>query len=731
LQTDLFRLKRIALPTESTLERELAREQAHIDLVVTHLRQAMASAKGLVRESKARYVSDRDSWLREEHGTALFERDAFAFLAARRLAMLDGEHEGLVFGRLDFTDQDPLYVGRLGVRTDDYEPLVIDWRAKAAAPFYRATPAHPMDVVRRRVITSRDDKVTGIEDDVLLPTQLPDDMAVVGDGALMRALERARGRRMHDIVATIQAEQDEAIRAPYQGFTIITGGPGTGKTVVALHRVAFLLYTHRRRFTNGGVLVIGPSPVFMDYIERVLPSLGEDAVTLKAVGQVADDVLGFSAAQRGDDAAWVIKGELNMVATLRRLVERCNTGADLSITVKGEPLTIPAQRLAQIRRDALARHSYHEARPGAEAEVVNHLAQLARQRVALDEPGQAEALVRNASGLSGFMDQWWPSLDPPGVLARLADPALARSLGTLSDADADRLAASIDPGRWSVAEIPRLDELAHWLGPATAESDPDPVVFLPSGTEELVTLSDRLTDQRQVDPGAVHSTYAHILVDEAQDLTPMQWRMIHRRGPNASWTIVGDPAQTSWPDPAAPGRALADLIGARPQRGFTLTTNYRSPREAYDLATAYIRTINPGADIPRAVRDTGVAPLCLVADRGRVATVVAQWVARLLAQVEGTVGVIADPVHTGALAANPRVICLDAVASKGLEFDAVLVVDPDGIADRGPAGPRALYVALTRPTQMLVTLDLGGPGRWRAGFDVAAPPPAGPSDHDA
>jgi len=220
------------------LQREIALEQAHIDRVYKNLAASTASARALARSGAEIYKTDRDDYLREESGTALFERDAFAYQAAKRLAILDAEHEGLVFGRLDLNFPETRYIGRLGVRDAEYEPLVIDWRAPAAEPFYRATQASPMNVIRRRVLRCRDDHVIGLEDD-LLDTSAETDLPILGEGALMAALTRARGRTMRDIVATIQAEQDEAIRAPYQGVTIIGGGPGTGKTVVALHRAAY------------------------------------------------------------------------------------------------------------------------------------------------------------------------------------------------------------------------------------------------------------------------------------------------------------------------------------------------------------------------------------------------------------------------------------------------------------------------------------------------------------
>ncbi len=300
------------------LANELAIEQAHVDKVYHHLESATASARNVEAESRARFTTDRNDWMREEDGTALFERDAFAYQAAKRLAILDAQHEGLVFGRLDFTSTEKRYVGRIGVRDDEYEPLVIDWRAPAAEAFYRATAAAPMGVVRRRVLRCRDDKVIGIEDD-LLDDSADTDLVVVGEGALMAALQRARGPQMRDIVATIQAEQDEAIRAPYQGVTVISGGPGTGKTVVALHRAAFLLYTYRRRLEQGGVLVVGPTDIFMSYIERVLPGLGEDSVTLKSVGERHRRArLRQPTGGRGRGGA--AQGSLRILAVLRRAV---------------------------------------------------------------------------------------------------------------------------------------------------------------------------------------------------------------------------------------------------------------------------------------------------------------------------------------------------------------------------------------------------------------------------
>ena len=273
---------------------ELAREQAHVDRVYAELAKASLRAADVEADGMARGRTDRTGDVRDEEMTGLFERDALVYAAARRRSMIEKQYEGLVFGRLDLgeegstaADREVRYIGRIGVRDDDYEPLVVDWRAPAASAFYRATPVDPMGVVRRRVLRCKGATVIGAEDDLMVP-EAPDDIVVLGDGALIAALTRSRGRQMRDIVATIQRHQDEAIRAPSRGVTEISGGPGTGKTVVALHRAAYLLYSERRRFENGGILVVGPSAAYTAYIERVLPSLGEESVALRALGDLVD-----------------------------------------------------------------------------------------------------------------------------------------------------------------------------------------------------------------------------------------------------------------------------------------------------------------------------------------------------------------------------------------------------------------------------------------------------------
>ncbi|PFG17549.1 DNA helicase IV [Propionicimonas paludicola] len=708
----------------SALERELAIEQAHVNLVYEHLEKAASSAKRVAATGQDIYRSDRETWVREEDGTALFERDAFAFAAAKRLAIIDSEHEGLVFGRLDHSDGEIRYIGRIGVRDDDYEPLVIDWRARAAEPFYRATANDPMDVVRRRVLRCRNDIVIGIEDDLLDSSAARSDLPVIGEGALMAALKRARGPKMRDIVATIQAEQDEAIRAEHSGVTVIAGGPGTGKTVVALHRAAYLLYSNRRRFERGGILVIGPSRLFMDYIERVLPSLGEDSVTLRAIGQVAVDVLGFSSARQDAALAATVKGSTRMLKVLKELVALPLISLDPNrpavwASVKGEVLKLSVAQVDRIRRDILARLRPNQARGEATAAILGALRRQVPDGWDLDDE-TLDDLIGSQPIVRNFLTEWWPDLLPAQVLRRLADPDVVEAVasGTLDAAERAALAESYQPSDFSVADIALLDELVALLGPIQVAEETDELVFLNEGSrmQELVTVADQLRNVREIDPQAdPQDTFAHLLVDEAQDITPMQWRMLRRRGPAASWTIVGDPAQSSWPDVAETEQALVDLIGVAPNRRFRLSTNYRSPAEVFDLAARIVQPHFPNADLPHAVRSTGIEPALLTVSSSALDAELRRVVAEALAAVEGTVAVIAAPSRIGTLELpeDPRLSVVSPLNAKGLEFDAVVVVGPDEIVAESPGGIRVLYVALTRPTQRLVTIDLDGAGSWR------------------
>jgi DNA helicase IV len=332
---------------DEVLAAELAAEQAFVDRVYVQLEQSARNAQAIAREGHGRGALG--------HEGGLVERDAMVFQAARRIAQLDAAHEGLVFGRLDLQerlDPEPRYIGRIGLRDDDRDSLLIDWRAPAAAVFYQATAAEPHDVIRRRVLRCSGPQVVGVEDE-LLDAEAETDLPIVGEGALMAQLSRARDRSMHSIVATIQAEQDRAIRAPARGVVAISGGPGTGKTVVALHRAAYLLYTDRRRYESGGVLVVGPSGVFMRYIERVLPSLGETAVALRSLGEVVGG-LRTTRHDRPDVAA--VKGSARMAELMRRTSRQQAPGSPKEYRVfwRDDVIHLDRGALGKLRRQLMA-----------------------------------------------------------------------------------------------------------------------------------------------------------------------------------------------------------------------------------------------------------------------------------------------------------------------------------------------------------------------------------------
>ena len=722
------------VPATSTEQAEISREQHYVDRVYERLAVMVERAAEVGREGHARGRLDYTGQIKEEDYRNLFERDVLVDHAVRRLAVLDAQREGLVFGRLDHRDGEVRYVGRIGVRDAEHEPLVIDWRAPAAAVFYQATAVDPQTVVRRRILRSQGQRVVGVEDDLLDPEAAPPGLEVVGEGALMAALTAARGRQMRDIVATIQREQDEIIRAPSPGVTLIGGGPGTGKTVVALHRAAYLLYAERRRIAGGGVLVVGPSPVFMSYIERVLPSLGEHEATLRSIGEVVDGAV----ASRSDPfEAAVVKGSSRMRRVLGRASRAQAPGApeELRVYAGGRQLHVGASELAEVRAQVLRRGAR---RNRARADAVRSLLDLLWRKAS---PGGSRAdfdtEVTDRDAYSDFVDAWWPALTPGQVLGWLADPdRLAQfAKGVLRPAEVEALARSWaggGGGGYSVEDIPLLDELHALLGEPPRPAQPrDP--FDHDGVREVTTAADRdYAARARVERAEQYDGYAHVLVDEAQDLSPMQWRMLGRRGRHASWTIVGDPAQSSWPDIAEAEGARDAALGGRNRRVFHLSTNYRNSREIFDLAASVIRREVPDVPVPRAVRDTGRPPEHVAVEASGRADAVRDAVASLLTEVEGTVGVIVPaarvPDVTGwlaeaAAAANERAVVTTGLASKGLEFDAVVLVEPDEIASESPVGTRTLYVALTRATQRLVTI--GTSSRW-----LEPPPGPRPDRHE-
>ena len=683
------------MDSSNAAQREIAAEQTYVDTVYRRLDASAAVAKSLVTEGMALGRVGNEG--------ALVERDAMVYQASRRLSALNAAHEGLVFGRLDLIDGNPRYIGRIGVRDQDRDILLVDWRAPAAAVFYRATAQDPVGVIRRRVLRSRGKRVIGVEDDLLDADAAPDDMVIVGEGALLASLSRARDVQMHSIVATIQKEQDEAIRAPARGVTVIGGGPGTGKTVVALHRAAFLLYTDRRRFESGGVLVVGPSSVFMAYIERVLPSLGETSVTLRSLGEVVD---GIKADRHDEPVAAGAKGSARMIEVLRRLALDPSPEAPghFRYFYKDDVLRLDAQRLANLRRHILRGGQHNRAAHRAPAAVLDALwAQVHGERALEKNKDGFLDVVADDDRFIDFIDAWWPPLDAVELWETLPERIEDLARGAFSRDEIDAMRGSWLSGEPSVEDVALIDELRYLLGEEVPAEEADDL------PKQLMSFERREREDRE----SIRATqsieddgFAHLLVDEAQDLSPMQWRMLGRRGRWASWTIVGDQAQSSWPQPAEAARARAAALEGKALHEFRLSTNYRNSAEVYELAAGVAVHAIPGADLAEAVRTTGVEPLHVVdAD---VDAAVARESAEMLTTVEGTIAVVTPRDRVDALAKvvpdDPRLRVLDALDTKGLEFDGVIVVEPDAIVGESDTGWRTLYVALTRATQRLVTV---------------------------
>ncbi|MFF7769528.1 HelD family protein [Streptomyces massasporeus] len=733
---------------DSVRDREIDVEQEHLDRVYRRLEEKIHEAEFLMQ----------DAARRGQVGTpgALAERDAQVFRAGIHLNRLNNEFEDFLFGRIDlltgkdgkkgpdgaYTAVEPaegavrpdntadiaetLHIGRIGVLDQDYTPLVIDWRAPAAAPFYRSTPVDPGRVVRRRVIRSKGRQVLGVEDDLMRPELTAyldgDELPAIGDGALMAALGQARSHTMRDIVASIQAEQDLVIRAPAASVTYVEGGPGTGKTAVALHRAAYLLYQDRRRYA-GGILIVSPTPLLVAYTEGVLPSLGEEGqVAIRAIGSLVE---GSEATLYDSPSVARAKGSSRMLKVLRKAargaLELNDPPALLRVVAFGRRLELEARELDGIRRSALGGTApVNLLRPRARKLLLDALWEQSGAAGRHSDPELAAELrssfdedITSEDAFIAFLDAWWPELTPAAVLDAMADE---RRLGRwarriLNPGEVRKVARSLRREGRTVHDIALLDELQAVLGaPARPrrKRELDPLDQL-TGLEELMPMREESQRERAERLAQERVEYAHVIVDEAQDLTPMQWRMVGRRGRHATWTVVGDPAQSSWSDPDEAAEARDEALGTRPRRRFELTVNYRNPAEIAELASKVLALAMPGSVSPKAVRSTGVEPRFTVVE-DTLGTTVRDEAARLLERVDGTVGVVVamqrrEEARRWLAGLGDRVVALGSLEAKGLEYDATVVVSPAEIADESPAGLRVLYVALTRATQQLTVVS--------------------------
>jgi DNA helicase IV len=773
------------VPERPRTDPELETEQAYVDAAYARLESMRAAAERV----RAAYSDVRAGGTHQ----ARLERDIAWDVTQRRLADLDIGDAPLVFGRLDMEDAARWYIGRLAVEDDTHTPLVIDWRAPVAEPFYRATAVAPMGVVRRRhLLTKKGREVTGLDDEVFDQRAIAAaGLQVAGEGALLAALERDRTGRMSDIIATIQAEQDQAIRADLPGVLVVAGGPGTGKTAVALHRAAYLLYTHRRRLASSGVLLIGPSPVFLRYIEQVLPSLGEQDVQLSTLSGLKPRV---RVADTDDRAVARLKGDLRMATVIERAVadrERALakeivlvvdglrlrvTRGDTSRIVEGarkrrgthnEKRPLVVRRLVDMLvgryKDALVRN-FRERRIGARRPTDDNNVTSIFDRDNAPDPTVAGALARGDAPPEGWeselrarirarpevreaLDRIWPVLSGPDLVNDLFGfTALVRSAAqdVLTDDEIRRLHRrrdrDVEYATWSEADIALIDEADALLGPVEAAR---PRRRRRRGSDDAIDTAARVIEDlglhgytdaaslaSRYGEGGAEATesvgeprsYGHVLVDEAQDLTAMQWRMLARRVPSGSMTLVGDPGQASRPGAIASwDDVLALLPTHNPPQFVTLSVNYRTPAEVMHVASRLLAVAAPTVEPSRSVRKTGEEPRFVATTPD---TLIDETVAlvRYVRARSGTVAVIAPTDLHAALetalrdlgavahaadALDAPIAILDATDAKGLEFDHVVVVEPSRLVTPDQAGLRLLYVTITRTTRSLLIVHSG------------------------
>ena len=731
---------------ERQLEEALAHEGAYVDRLYERLEAVREETRGKLAQVR------RDAPGGSHQNRS--ERDAYATHYEDRLAQLDAVDHRLVFGRLDLDDGSTRYIGRIGLTDEDYERLMVDWRAPEAGTFYQATAFDRQGVQRRRHLVLERRTLRNIEDDVLDPEFLDGEEVLHGEGALLAALNRKRTGRMGDIVATIQAEQDRIIRSELPGVHVVQGGPGTGKTAVALHRAAYLLYTNRERLEKSGVLVVGPSSSFMWYIERVLPSLGETGVVMSSLATLYP---GVHAVPERDVEVARLKGSLRMAEVVRKAVADRQKVPEQAqrLRVDSSTVELTPKQVRHARERARATGKPHnQARETFVKTLVNQLAdQLEKQlnessgndaerpylvedvrqsrdvRVALNlawMPLRAETLVRDLFSKRRYLDSAAPWLDAAQARALLRSPEapfteadvplLDEAAELLGDFEAAVGQAAARAAAEHAANLENASKTLENVDAALEEFGVNGVV-----TAEMLAGMNRTGAARMTAAEAAVSdrtwAYGHVVVDEAQELSPMQWRLLMRRCPMKSFTIVGDIAQasaaaasSSWEE------ALEPFVGDRFELD-ELTVNYRTPAQISDAAVAMARAAGLEVSAPRAVREGEWAPRVIRTDD--VAAEVARRVEDDLSLVAGgLVGVIAaepeyaevaravtaahrDVVGSSETALERQVLVLTPWEAKGLEFDTVVIAEPASVVRAGHGVVGDLYVSMTRPTQRL------------------------------
>ncbi|SBT38902.1 DNA helicase IV [Micromonospora narathiwatensis] len=746
---------------------EIGREQEYVSMLYDRLDD--------LREQAARRLTEE---LRTTGGTlqARSQRDSVVQMYADQVEQFSAVENGLCFGRLDGDDDSRRYIGRIGIfdTSGDYDPLLMDWRAPAARAFYLATAANPQGVRRRRHLRTRERKVTGLNDEVLdiaaaSPTAHEE---LTGEASLLAALNAGRTGRMRDIVETIQAEQDRIIRADLPGVLVVQGGPGTGKTAVALHRAAYLLYTHRQQLSTRGVLLVGPNVTFLRYISQVLPALAETGVLLRTQ---ADLFPGVQARRSEPARTAALKGRAVLVEVLANAVRDRQWVPDEPLEIElpqREILTLDPAVVREARERVRRSNRPHNlARALFDIEIVHALADQVAERLGADPLGGENLLseadvaeirreLHEEPEVRATLDELWPVLTPQRLLADLyADPQrIATAAPMLTDAE--RALLHREPGGWTPADVPLLDEAAELLGEderaAAARRErirslqreyAEGVLEIARGSRSIdvedeadggeilgvtdLIDADRLLERQEeserlttAQRAAADRSWAfgHVIVDEAQELSPMAWRLLMRRCPSRSMTIVGDVAQTgalagtpSWSE------ALTPYVADR-WRLEELTVSYRTPAEIMAVAADVLAEIDPALRPPRSVRASGVPPWDRTVDAGRLVAELVEATAREAAGLaDGRLGVIVPAgrvVELGAAVTTAlpeaavgeqpelanRVVVLTTEQAKGLEFDSVLVVEPERIVAESPRGHSDLYVALTRATQRLGVL---------------------------